>query len=619
MSSFNEMGLSEKLLKAINDLGYENPMPIQEKVIPYLLHEKAADIIALAQTGTGKTAAFGLPLIQMTDVNSKKTQHLVLCPTRELCIQITDDLHNFSKYVDNFRLVSVYGGASIDKQIMQIRKGVQIIVATPGRLIDLISRGVIDISHIKTVVLDEADEMLDMGFRDALEEILKETPAEKKVLLFSATMPSEVMSIASHYMNSPVELSVGTRNAGAENVTHLYYTVHARDRYLALKRIVDNFPSIYGIVFCRTRQETKEIADKLMQDGYNADALHGDLSQAQRDVVMHKFRIRHLKLLVATDVAARGLDVEDLTHIINYNLPDDLEIYTHRSGRTGRAGKKGISIAITNLKEIGKIKAIEKGIKKKFTHMPVPDAREVCEKQLFHFIDRMENVGVDESEIEGYLPQIYKKLEWLNREELIKRFVSLEFNRFIDYYRNAPDLNISEKSSRESKFDRSKKNVEGFTRYFINLGRMDNMKPTMIIGLIKDNTRISDITIGEIEILKTFSFFEVETGFEDAVLKGFANKKIKGRDISVELAEKRADRRSEKSRRGKADNARRAPRKDDDRNRKKKNEHHEKDKWWASEKNKKRKSDPEKSGTKVMQDTMSFGEKKNKKRDKKRR
>ncbi len=619
MSSFNEMGLSEKLLKAINDLGYENPMPIQEKVIPYLLHEKAADIIALAQTGTGKTAAFGLPLIQMTDVNSKKTQHLVLCPTRELCIQITDDLHNFSKYVDNFRLVSVYGGASIDKQIMQIRKGVQIIVATPGRLIDLISRGVIDISHIKTVVLDEADEMLDMGFRDALEEILKETPAEKKVLLFSATMPSEVMSIASHYMNSPVELSVGTRNAGAENVTHLYYTVHARDRYLALKRIVDNFPSIYGIVFCRTRQETKEIADKLMQDGYNADALHGDLSQAQRDVVMHKFRIRHLKLLVATDVAARGLDVEDLTHIINYNLPDDLEIYTHRSGRTGRAGKKGISIAITNLKEIGKIKAIEKGIKKKFTHMPVPDAREVCEKQLFHFIDRMENVGVDESEIEGYLPQIYKKLEWLNREELIKRFVSLEFNRFIDYYRNAPDLNISEKSSRESKFDRSKKNVEGFTRYFINLGRMDNMKPTMIIGLIKDNTRISDITIGEIEILKTFSFFEVETGFEDAVLKGFANKKIKGRDISVELAEKRADRRSEKSRRGKADNARRAPRKDDDRNRKKKNEHHEKDKWWASEKNKKRKSDSEKSGTKVLQDTMSFGEKKNKKRDKKRR
>ena len=599
---FNEMELSDNVLKAVVELGYEKPMPIQEKVIPYLLKKDSTDIVALAQTGTGKTAAFGLPLIQLTDTSSKNTQHLILCPTRELCIQIADDLDNFSKYVEGFKLISVYGGTSIDKQIQQIRRGVHIIVATPGRLLDLIKRRVVNITTVKTVVLDEADEMLDMGFRDDLQEILNETPAKKQVLLFSATMPKEVMNIASRYMNSPVELSVGTRNAGAENVTHLYYTVQARDRYLALKRIVDYFPSVYGIVFCRTRQETKDIADKLMQDGYNADALHGDLSQAQRDMVMHKFRIRHLRLLVATDVAARGLDVDDLTHIINYNLPDEIEAYTHRSGRTGRAGKKGTSVAIINMREKGKIKLIEQQIKRKFTHMPVPVGTEICEKQLFHLIDRMEKVEVEETQIAPYFSQIFNKLEWLNREDLIKKFISVEFNRFLDYYKNAPDLNVPEHDNKREKFDRSrKKSVDNYTRFFINIGRIDNIKPTTVIGLIKDHTRIPEIPIGEIEILKTFSFFEVEAGYENDILNGFKGSKLKNREINVEVAEKRANPRSEKSRHsgGRSEGA---------------------PKSWKEIKDKKRKS--AKGGKfkkKENSDSKSFGEKLNKKHKNKKR
>ena len=626
MTMFNEMELSGKVLKAVEELGYEKPMPIQEKVIPYLLKEDASDIIALAQTGTGKTAAFGLPLIQLTDTNIKNTQHLILCPTRELCIQIADDLNNFSKYVDGLKLISVYGGTSIDKQIQQIRRGVHIIVATPGRLLDLIRRKVVNITTVKTVVLDEADEMLDMGFRDDLEDILNETPDTKQVLLFSATMPKEVMNITNRYMKSPVELSVGTRNAGAENVTHLYYTVHARDRYLALKRIVDFYPSVYGIVFCRTRQETKDVADKLMQDGYNADALHGDLSQAQRDIVMHKFRIRHLRLLVATDVAARGIDVDDLTHIINYNLPDEIEAYTHRSGRTGRAGKKGISVAIINMKEKGKIKLIEKQIKRKFTHMPVPVGTEICEKQLFHLIDRMEKVEVDEAQIEPYFTRIFNKLEWLNREDLIKKFISVEFNRFLEYYRNAPDLNIPESDSKREKFDKSRKsNVDSYTRFFINIGRIDNIKPTTVIGLIKDHTRIPEIPIGDIEILKTFSFFEVEAGYEKEVIDGFKNANLKGRDINVEVAEKKANPRSDRSRRsggGKTNGRSGGGRGEGSRNGSSRGEgsgNNGKSKSWKEIKDKKRKAAKSSSKKKDFSDSKSFGEKLSKKRKNKKR
>lgn len=551
MKLLDSIGLDERLLKAVTDLGFEKPMPIQEKVIPFLTADDFGDLVALAQTGTGKTAAFGLPLLQMTDLTTKHTQHLILCPTRELCIQISEDLKNYSKYIKEIKMCAVYGGTSIEAQIKTIKRGVHIIIATPGRLLDLINRKVVKIGSIKTVVLDEADEMLNMGFRDDLESILDETPSEKKTLLFSATMPREVMNIANRYMNSPTEISVGTKNAGAENVTHLLYMVHAKDRYLALKRIVDFNPSMYGIVFCRTRQETKDVAEKLMQDGYNADALHGDLSQAQRDQVMHKFRIRNLDFLVATDVAARGIDVNDLTHIINYNLPDEIESYTHRSGRTGRAGKKGTSILIANLKEKGKIRAIENQLKKKFTQMPVPGGSDICEKQLFHFIDRMENVEVDESQIESYLPQITAKLEWLDREDLIKKFVSLEFNRFLDYYKNTKDLNVPVKGERSERGERGgthRTGAEGFTRFFINVGNMDFIKPTTIIGFIKDFTGMKDIEIGDIEILKSFSFFEVEAGFDAQVLKGFENRKLKKRDINVEVAEAKSSRSSDSGR-----------------------------------------------------------------------
>ena len=507
MSTFEELGLEKRILTAIEDLNFIHPMPVQEKVIPYLVKDEHEDIIALAQTGTGKTAAFGLPLIQKIDTSKKKTQFLVISPTRELCLQIADDLKSYAKYKDKVRVVAVFGGASIDRQISSIKKGAHIISATPGRLLDLINRRVIDIRNIDTVILDEADEMLNMGFKEDLENILSETPEDKKTLLFSATMPKEVRKIASSYMHNTIEITIGKKNVGAENVSHVCYMVQARDRYLALKRIVDYHPEVYGIVFCRTRRETQEVADKLMEDGYNADALHGDLSQAQRDVVMNKFRIKHLHLLVATDVAARGLDINDLTHIINYNLPDELEIYTHRSGRTGRAGKLGTSIVIANLREKGKLKTIEKKIGKKFSHTPVPLGKEICERQLFHLIDRMEKVEVDYSQIDSFLPEISAKLEWLDRDELIKKFVSLEFNRFSDYYRNAPDLN---KPADEKRKSQKREGRGQFTRFFINLGTMDGMKPVNFIGMINDYTGIRDIEIGEIEVKKTFSFFEVD-------------------------------------------------------------------------------------------------------------
>jgi ATP-dependent RNA helicase DeaD len=532
--TFEELGVEPKILKAIGELGFETPMPIQEKVIPILLEDETEDIIALAQTGTGKTAAFGLPLIQKADAANKKIQFLVLSPTRELCLQISDDLASFAKFKPEIKIAAVFGGASIDRQIQKIKNGVQIVSATPGRLVDLIERGIVDLSKVKTVVLDEADEMLNMGFRDELESILKETPKQKNTLLFSATMPQEIVSIANRYMKNHKEITVGKRNAGAENVEHVCYVVQEKERYLALKRVVDFNPEIYGIVFCRTRTETQDVANKLLKDGYNADSLHGDLSQAQRNFVMNKFRIKNLQLLVATDVAARGLDVDNLTHIINYNLPEELEIYTHRSGRTGRAGRKGTSIAIVNTKEKGKIKQLEKQLNKNFTFAEIPTGKSICEKQLFHLIDRMEKVEVDYSQIDPLLPDIFRKLEWLDREELIKKFVSVEFNRFLDYYKNLADL--SAPSEMKSTGKKRGGRID-FTRFFINVGRMDDVKPNNLMGLINEFTGIKDIEIGKIELLRNFSFFEVDSEFANAVLKAFDGKEYKGRKISVEVAE----------------------------------------------------------------------------------
>ncbi|MEW6508661.1 MAG: DEAD/DEAH box helicase [Bacteroidota bacterium] len=533
MLTFEEMGISKNVIDAVKEIGFDTPMPIQEKVIPHLMKLDFEDIVALAQTGTGKTAAYGLPIIERTDPSLNKIQFLVLSPTRELCLQISDDLASFAKYNPKIKIAAVFGGASIERQIEKIRKGVHIVSATPGRLVDLINRRIVNLSSLKILVLDEADEMLSMGFRDELESILEASPKEKNSLLFSATMPNEVASIAKKYMINPLEISIGKRNAGAENVEHICYLVNSKERYLALKRIVDYNPEIYGIVFCRTRKETQEVADQLIKDGYNADSLHGDLSQVQRDNVMNKFRIKHLQLLVATDVAARGLDVENLSHIINYNLPEELELYIHRSGRTGRAGRKGISIAIAGPKEKSKLHLIEKQLNKKFLFLPVPSGKEICEKQLLHLIDRVEKVEVDYSQIDPLLPDIFRKLEWLDREELIKKFVSVEFNRFLDYYKNAADLF----SPHEYKKTRKEKGAaSSFTRFFINLGRTDDLRPNSLMGLINEFTGINNIEIGKIELLKNFSFFEVDSGFADTVFRAFKDKCYKKRNIVLEIA-----------------------------------------------------------------------------------
>lgn len=541
MSSFEELGLKNTLVDAVKKLGFVNPMPIQEKIIPLLLQDETDDIIALAQTGTGKTAAFGLPIIQKINTKLKKVQYLIICPTRELCLQIADDLKDYSVNEKEIIVAAVFGGSSMDRQIQKIKQGAQIISATPGRLNDLINRKVVDLSKVKAVILDEADEMLNMGFKEELEAILEKTPEDRNTFLFSATMPKPLLSIANKYMFNPVEITIGVRNSGAENVEHLAYFVHAKDRYLALKRIVDFFPNIYGIVFCRTRQETKEVSEKLMQDGYNADALHGDLSQPQREYVMNKFRTRNLKLLVATDVAARGLDVDDLTHIINYDLPDEIEVYTHRSGRTGRAGKKGISIAIAHLKEKHKLNQIEKQLNKKFTVLPIPGGRDICEKQLFNLIDRVEKVEIDHKQIESFLPQIYNKLEWMDRNELIQRFVSVEFNRFLDYYRNLPDISSPSDSKSFAKEGSRSSRRANYTRYFINLGTTDGLKPAQLIGMINDFTGIRNIDIGEIDIMKNFSFFEADSEYQMEILQGFKGQRLKKREISVEVAEKRRE------------------------------------------------------------------------------
>ena len=529
--TFKELNLRAEILSAVEELGYEQPMPVQEQVIPYMLTE-VSDLVALAQTGTGKTAAFGLPILNMIDVKRRDVQALVLAPTRELCIQICNDLKGYSKNMSDVHIVPVYGGEDIRKQLKELDRTPQIIVATPGRLIDLTERGKIQLGNINYLVFDEADEMLNMGFKEDIETILKETPDTRRTLLFSATMPAEIQRIARQYMHDYKEITVEDRNSGTENVEHIYYVSQARQRYLVLKRIVDLNPDIYGIVFCRTRQETKEVADKLMHDGYNADALHGDLSQPQRDSVMQKFRIRNVQLLVATDVAARGLDVSDLTHVINYNLPDDVEIYTHRSGRTGRANKTGISVSIIHSKEKFKIKDIERMLKRKFEQRQIPNGLEVCKKQLFYQIDKMQNVEVNEEQIEPYMAQIMNQLEYLSKEELLKRFVSLEFNRFLDYYKNASDLNIPEHSSRErdgrsdrdgnERGNRQSKSGER-VRLKINLGTKEGMSPRRILGIINDVTDDKTINIGGIEITNKFTFFDVFEDQKDKVLNSFKN------------------------------------------------------------------------------------------------
>ena len=542
MTKFADLGIANNILKGINELGFEEAMPVQEEVIPVLL-ETNRDIVALAQTGTGKTAAFGLPIVQQINISEKYPQALILSPTRELCVQIAKDLMAYSKYVDGLKVLPIYGGANIDAQIRGLRMGTHIIVATPGRILDLIKRGRADITRVGTVVLDEADEMLNMGFRDDLNEILESVPDERRTLLFSATMPKEVAAISKNYMKNPEEITIGKKNSGAESIKHMYYLVQARDRYLALKRIADLNPDIYSIVFCRTRQETKEVAEWLIKDGYNADALHGDLSQAQRDHVMNRFRLKSLQMLVATDVAARGLDVNDLTHVINYNLPDDIEVYTHRSGRTGRAGKKGISIAIVHLREKSRIKEIEKKINKNFEKAPIPTGKEICKKQLFHLIDKMEKVEVDHEQIEEFLPEIYKKLEWLEKEDLIKRFVSLEFNRFLDYYKNAPDLNIPDekdfKQNDKERGRRSRGSDKDYKRLFINLGKNHGLNAARLMGLVNEATRERNIPIGKIDIMKSFSFFEIDPQFADKVLKGLNNAVFEGAHVSSEIAKEK--------------------------------------------------------------------------------
>ena len=546
--TFKELGISPEILKAIDELGFENAMPVQAETLPILLNDDV-NLVALAQTGTGKTAAFGLPMIQKMDYSNKDTEVLVICPTRELCIQIANDCKSYSKYIDGCSILPVYGGASIDVQIRALKKGVKMIVATPGRMNDLINRGKVDISKIKYVVLDEADEMLDMGFKDDLDNILGQTPEERNTLLFSATMPKEVENIAKNYMSNPVRVQIGSRNQGSDNVSHFYYLVHAKDRYLALKRIADYYPDIYAIIFCRTKIETQEVSDMLIRDGYSADSLHGDLSQNQRDHVMTRFRCKNIQMLVATDVAARGLDVNDLTHVINYNLPDELEQYVHRSGRTGRADKLGISIAIINLKEKYKIKDIERQIKKEFTKAQIPTGKEVCAKQLFNMIDKVEQVDVNYAEIETFLPDIMKKLEWMDKEELIRKFVSIEFNRFLEYYRGAIDLNVDESRERERRDDRSegreRRDRRGgskdgnFQRLFISMGHKDKIVPQRLIGMINDYTQDRDIQIGKIDILDNFSYIEIGNDKAQEVIDAFNDKFVKGRSITVEIAEPR--------------------------------------------------------------------------------
>ena len=550
--TFEELGVRDDLRRAIEELGFETPMPVQEKVIPHLLDDGSGDVVALAQTGTGKTAAFGLPLLQRIDPELRRPQALIISPTRELCLQIGSDLADFSKYMAAVKVLPVYGGSSIESQIRALREGVQIIVATPGRLIDLINRGVVKLDHVHTVVLDEADEMLNMGFLDSINDILAHVPDDRKMLMFSATMPDEIARIAKKYMHDPVEFVVGNRNEGAANVRHIYYMVNARDKYLALKRIADDAPNIYAIIFCRTRRDTQEIADRLIADGYNAEALHGDLSQQQRDIVMRKFRDRVVTLLVATDVAARGLDVDDLTHVINYGLPDDTAVYTHRSGRTGRAGKTGVSIAIIHSREKGKLREIEKKIGKKFERKEVPTPEHIIEKQLYNLADRIERVEVDDAQISKYLPGVMRKLEWLSGEDLLKRILSLEFNRLLEYYRDAPSIDfIDEKPQREKKErkgeprsdkDKDRRTADkGMARLYINAGKSDGFYAGNLIDLLNHNVSGKRVDVGRIDLLPLYSLFDVPQAEARRVVEGLTGTDFMGKRLYCEVADEKKD------------------------------------------------------------------------------
>ncbi len=570
MDTFIETGLRKEIISAISELGFETPTPIQAESIPHILTSDQ-DLIALAQTGTGKTAAFGLPAIHRIDTTKKEPQTIVLCPTRELCLQITRDLESYAKKIKGLKILAVYGGSSIDTQIRALKKGVQIVVGTPGRTRDLIKRKRLSLGSIERVILDEADEMLTMGFKEELDAILETTPEEKQTLLFSATISKEVKRISKKYMNDPLEIAVAKENVGATNVEHVYYMVQARHRYEVLKRIADMNPNLYAIVFCRTRRETMEVSNKLMADGYNADVLNGDLSQAQRDEVMGKFRTKHLQVLVATDVAARGIDVNDLTHVINYNLPDDPEVYTHRSGRTGRAGRDGISIVIIHSREANRIRFIERQSSIKFTREQVPSGRDICETQLFTLIDRVKKVKVDEQQIEPFLPEVYEKLQDLSREDLIQHFVSAEFNRFLDYYKNARDINIygrgddrddrrdrrggrrdrdgrrgdrrrdsrDERAPRDRREKRSKseRRKSSYTRLHINVGSKNKLTPARLIGVINEGLDSSSAGIGKIEILKKFSFFEIEQGMEKQLMDSLKGESFEGVDLALEMAD----------------------------------------------------------------------------------
>ena len=552
MKTFEELGVGEPLRRAIEELGFETPMPVQEAVIPHLLGDDGGDVVALAQTGTGKTAAFGLPVLQRIDPSKHVPQALILAPTRELCLQIAGDLADFSKYIPDVTVLPVYGGSSIESQIRALRAGVEVIVATPGRLIDLINRGVVNNSDVHTVILDEADEMLNMGFLDSIEEILSHIPEDRRMLLFSATMPADIAKIAKKYMRDYREFVIGNRNEGAANVRHIYYMVNARDKYLALKRIADNSPDIYAIVFCRTRRDTQEIADRLIADGYNADALHGDLSQQQRDIVMKKFRDRVTSILVATDVAARGLDVDDLTHVINFGLPDEAAVYTHRSGRTGRAGKTGVSIAIIHSREKGRLREIEKIIGKKFEHKQVPTPEHIIEKQLYHLADRIERAQVDETEIGKYLPGVSRKLSWLSGEDLLKRLISLELHRLLQYYKDAPVIDlIDEKKSKKERKEKGRERdprekdrrtaEEGMERIYVNLGKADGFYAGNLIDMLNHTVEGKRVDVGRIDLFANYSLLDVEKDAARRVVGSLKGAEFYGKRVYAEIADHSKD------------------------------------------------------------------------------
>ncbi|WP_027454778.1 DEAD/DEAH box helicase [Xylanibacter brevis] len=552
MKTFEELGVSVEIRRAIEEMGFVQPMPVQEAVIPTLL-ESRQDTIALAQTGTGKTASFGIPLLMRIDLSSRDTQALVLSPTRELCLQIADDLRDFSKYMDGVHVEAVYGGAAIEQQIRALKKGAQIIVATPGRLIDLKNRGYVHLENVRNIVLDEADEMLNMGFTDSIEEIFEALPEDHNTLMFSATMSRDVERVAKRYLKDHQEIVVGSRNEGAESVNHIYYMVQAKDKYLALKRIVDYYPKIFAIIFCRTKLETQEVADKLIRDGYNAESLHGDLSQQQRDLTMQKFRQHLTQLLVATDVAARGLDVDDLTHVINFGLPDDIENYTHRSGRTGRAGKKGTSISIVHSKEKFKIRNIEKVIGKSFVETPIPSAEEICKKQLYKVMDQIVKTDVNDDEIAPFMQDISRYFEFIDKEEIIKKIVSLEFGKFLAYYADAPEIEAPTKEKeRRPQSDREKRNnkpEKGFKRLFINLGKKDGFFPGVLMQTLNRYVGGRQ-AVGHIDLLDTISYFEVPEKDARKVMTQLTGIRYKGRTVRCNAEDDKAGAQSHQAEHG---------------------------------------------------------------------